>query len=1041
MTDAFAGYVCWTRAAVDDTINTEAVHADRAVFLATHRPLAIIRRGWGSTDQGEQVDEETVLDDFIHRPPTGGVVLMPIRGESGTGKSHLVRWVKENLPLDAPNQRVIYLRKTDTNLAAVVNALLIDLEGPPFDDIRSRVSRNIGQYDPEQLPHELLDRLALAVQFSTPAEQPRDRLHAGMHKMLTSERGLPTLLRDYEYRRHLLHPDGVIVRFATELLRGRSSDEAERPAAFSSGDLKADIGSAALGPVANDCLRQLLASEPLLEEAARLLTEQLGNAVLRLTELDGGRLAAAMIDIRRAVHARGQEIILLIEDFALIQGIQRDLLDAISETGVREGRQEVATIRTLMAVTGGYFDSLPETLKTRAAASVPYVYDLDVPLGEGPVGVSDEQLVDFTARYLNAARLGRAALVRAHSESGGDSGWIPNACRLCRYRTQCHDAFGVSSDGFGLYPYNESAIRQTVRVTAARNDNTFNPRNVLSRVVRVVLDNYDVALREGRFPPPAFHADFPSSRLDRMLPPEVEARLLRLDPADHQRRVDVLNFWGGATTAVVNLDPVLHQAIGLPLLAASAVEAVQDEPEPVAAPGARVEPTPPSPLQVKLAEVDAWYGRGEALPQDLANNLRSWLRDAVIARVPWNDLGLPTPTQAIRKVVLGDRLGNAAVIVGAFGEKGARATFRATIVLDKDPVTATLVKAVLERVERGHWNFPGGPAQQRLLCRRLDEWAASMVDAMREHLGQHQPATVTAAVEASLLGARLLDIEGSRTQNREDLLTALFAPGPAHQTAGATHRDVGSRTPEWTKLAAQHLAGRTALVTQLRQAVGAAQGDGGEQLIDAALLLPAIDTLVSDWRPKTDLDGLPEWVAHAYTPLRRGLDSAVRAQYAHLHELTNEYRLLTGDADPEILLKELDGAIGTLALIAPRAGGRSPEEWLEDCRQARRYPWKKWQRLAADFPAGGTAGGAPATVTPTGDDEFLERLRVTAPDRGEQFFATLSFLRQCGRWLEDALRRAEHERGMQPTDALPELSEALAEATTVLGALQETRDE
>jgi hypothetical protein len=53
----------------------------------------------------------------------------------------------------------------------------------------------------------------------------------------------------------------------------------------------------------------------------------------------------------------------------------------------------------------------------------------------------------------------------------------------------------------------------------------------------------------------------------------------------------------------------------------------------------------------------------------------------------------------------------------------------------------------------------------------------------------------------------------------------------------------------------------------------------------------------------------------------------------------------------------------------------------------------------------------------------------------------LSFLRQCGRWLEDALRRAERERGVQPTDSLPELSEVLAEASRVLGVLQEARDE
>ncbi len=67
MTQTFTEYVCWSRAGVEDTVNTEAVHAEKAVFLATHRPLAVLREAWGSPEASEQVDEWSVLDDFANR--------------------------------------------------------------------------------------------------------------------------------------------------------------------------------------------------------------------------------------------------------------------------------------------------------------------------------------------------------------------------------------------------------------------------------------------------------------------------------------------------------------------------------------------------------------------------------------------------------------------------------------------------------------------------------------------------------------------------------------------------------------------------------------------------------------------------------------------------------------------------------------------------------------------------------------------------------------------------------------------------------------
>ncbi len=60
-------------------------------------------------------------------------------------------------------------------------------------------------------------------------------------------------------------------------------------------------------------------------------------AVMEATNLGVGRIYKAFLEIRRLLAGK-KEIVLLVEDFALVQGVQRDLLDAITETSERGGR-------------------------------------------------------------------------------------------------------------------------------------------------------------------------------------------------------------------------------------------------------------------------------------------------------------------------------------------------------------------------------------------------------------------------------------------------------------------------------------------------------------------------------------------------------------------------------------------------------------------------------------------------------------------------------------------------------------------------------
>ncbi|WP_432571574.1 protein DpdH [Kineococcus sp. SYSU DK005] len=979
----FAGYVCWNRQFVAETVSTEAVHADPDVFLATHRPLRILRSPWEAPETATAVDENDVLTDFTNRAPVGGVVLMPILGESGTGKSHLVRWIREHLP-ETPRRRVIYLPKTDTNLSNVVHRLLMDVPGEQFDDIRSRVSRSSGQFDRERLPYELLAHLSVALKFHT-VEEP-DRLRRGFIRMLTSERGLSNLLTDAEFSKHLLKDGGVLTRLAAEVQRGRGRDEGERPFGFNADDLRPeDLATAEMSAVARKIHTQLHTqldeATTLFDLAAQLLNDNLDKAVLRMVDLGSGRLQQAMVDIRRELHSRGQEIVLLVEDLAVIQGVQGDLLDAISEAGVREGRQELATIRTLLAVTPGYYrDSIPETFRTRASASVSHSYRLDVAVSDGvgdaATAVDQQYLVDFVGRYLNAARLGQQRLAehrKAVGASADDA--APNACLTCRFRATCHAAFGATSDHFGLYPYNATALVKAVQRSMPRENPQFNPRRVLGHVVRHVLDNYDVALRDGTFPSPRFRSDFPVEGRSVLSAEQVD--YLSERDGEHERRVPLLEFWGEAT--VENLAAGIHEAFRLPPLSDDVLAgASAHAPAPVVAPRRPDEHSRadqggqrPHSTDSRLEDVEAWH-RGRPLPQEVARDVRQLIRDAIVAHVQWDDHGLSTPGVDVRKRLFPGRP-TGVVIEGARGDRDFDAAVAssnpAVVVLRRTPANATMIKALLRRQAHGSWDFTDGPQQQRRFARRLSGWGEAMVKAVQHDLGVDDPATLRAAVEISLIGARLLNLTGSRSRDSAALLACLFDFGAGKDDPQRPiFDDEQTRAASYTKLARQHAAVRGPVVAQLRSIVGAAQGTGGEQVVDAARLLPLVQHVRRQWRTST-YPQLPEWIERPHRSLNTSLEKAVEDQWRTAQRLADRIDELIGDSDAGELVTALEEALNA----ARSAGALSvgADQVKSDLARARNLPWKSFSdvRTGADGGSDDVIDGGSEEGSDAGSDE------------------------------------------------------------------------
>ena len=60
---------------------------------------------------------------------------------------------------------------------------------------------------------------------------------------------------------------------------------------------------------------------------------------------------------------------------------------------------------------------------------------------------------------------------------------------------RCHATFGVSGDGYGLYPFNGAALDQLVELASP---GEFQPREILREVIRAPLETAEEELPSGR---------------------------------------------------------------------------------------------------------------------------------------------------------------------------------------------------------------------------------------------------------------------------------------------------------------------------------------------------------------------------------------------------------------------------------------------------------------------------------------------------------------------------------------------------------------
>lgn len=863
---------------------SEAEVISNAAFLAVHQPMRLFRRSLTESNAPQvSVTERMVLDALLTNHLPEGYVIVPIVGPSGVGKSHLIRWL--GLHVTAETRHVIPIPKS-TSLRRILESILNGLAGPVYDEIREQLRTAREQLDDITAEEDLLAKFRAALR------KRRDEARAACDEALRRHGKVPPEIRAVAET----HADGLY-----GLLEGPTKDVLlsgtdAHPSVFrtlvrrvTTGIIEAEHGEFTAAHFEFPTIQSHKLHDQKLRSyvqklktntqneraaAAKLMNDERDRAVGQLLGLGEHQLADLFGRVRVELAKQKKELILLIEDFTTLAGVQRGLLDVIKMQAVTDTEVR-CPLRTAIAVTEGFLSDY-DTIKTRAS--------YEFVLREQPAERSelDESIIDMVGAYLNAARLGPERLENWFAGNGGNPDATPPSFErvdgLSDKDQAALDAFGKSRQGYSLFPFNRAAIRQLAEQHLATGGQLkFNPRKLIKDVLQTTLWNERDTFERSEFPSEGFH-QFNVSRLGI----DVLHWLKQRRPTDHGRYAVLLGYWGDLPRhpEALNLPSAVYETFGLSPLSEGSVEL-----PPVVAPkneGKDVLPSPPpndDPLQKaiddRLAFLDRWATEKKIKQLD-ATFLRNELLEMIDAAIDWDSELLCVPRDLnVRpgKVAAGTDDEEESMEVVKFPREslrsaigpnwvylpfsqtatGATADDALFTVCTEDEASLLSVRFELRALVRFHtrktFDYEGGDedrAWYARLCERAVRQAIPFLRRRYERVPDND-AAVTAVAQTLYVSARVLNLNGAHSNQDAEVLDAVLNPGPGGFSESSDRWQLFRQA-----CAANRLLARDFLLRRL-----AVRQGGGDTLygIDGTRLLAAIAPVRKSCRVETEFPG------------------------------------------------------------------------------------------------------------------------------------------------------------------------------------------
>lgn len=837
----FKNFVCWKPNMIRRVMDVEATQPPNHLFLATHHPVAMYRQELIKASSRIEYDEEKFLRDFLAEKD---FAFVPVLGGSGTGKSHLIRWLAANIK-STPQRKVLLIPKIGTNLKDIIILILEGLKGEKFEEYRQRVNRATNTLTETQAREQLLNQLAVAVGDN--GKRDHTKL-SEMEEHLIENLGF--FLYDPFFRQYWLRDGGIIHRLVQHILGYQNKVEnIEERREFFLNDLPLDVlNFHKAGKQAQDFYRDIFGNDEFQKATVDWLNLHLDEAITQVLNLGREDLQRLMREVRETLAEQGIELVLLIEDFAKLQGIDRELLEAVLARPQQPGSKQLCSIRTALACTTGYFESLIDTVQQRVTFNV----NLDI----GKVGeqslITQADIEAFVARYLNTVRLEEQVIedwTNSHDQEAFQREPLISHCTDCEYRQACHAGFGAVN-GIGLYPFTPNAL---VQMFSRVNPSDFNPRILIKDVVKYTLENSVEDIQNGKFPSITLRQHFGKMRLSAKVQLDIKAK----DPQNFDRREILLDLWTNSNE-LCDLSTEVHKAFNLPPLgvkihqteinpstprATSSTTSYKTSPEPDNEPLVTGQELPET-LSKKLKALDSWNNQ-ELLSDKIAQDIRELVFPAITERIEWD-------TEMLLRgnfVGSGGRLFQRRNIIfhNLKDKKGYHSGIVLSLPLNSNDSnefkeTAFAFQGILLYSYYKNWKFPDGDRYFRTYAKYLERWSQYVLEQIRLYPRESgQPWNpVPATVELLAIAATMA---GYSTNKLEDLINALFLDLPNNENI--------TRAKAWEQLFNVFKKNQKALLEIVKSRIACTKGSSSTfQIIDTVQIIQQLEQIRKSWQPQ-----------------------------------------------------------------------------------------------------------------------------------------------------------------------------------------------
>lgn len=701
-------------------IKTDDMATEDAYFMATHMPFAklAVYEGGRTQSAPKMFSEDEVFSRLVHNPNDEHRMII-VRGDNGTGKSHLIRFLKakfENSPATVYNpatEQLIFLRRLNNSVRGVFSQL-IEQDVIKDPAVCQKIKKFIDSSDSKDESAFLTDIL-----YSYIAAVSNDQTGDTYKPVIC--RDIASYLSDSRVKEHLLREGGAISRCYT-VITAPSNQVLKTSEVFTDEDFDVrKIITAVIkqgDPQASDFASTIKGDKEEIHKLVNYLNHFTSEVVKRCADISSESTKAIFEQLRKDLKKQGKNLTLFIEDFTGFTGIDSELITVLS-TEHGGDYADLCRVTSIIGITNDYYDQFRDNFTDRVTHQISVTDD--------SFG-TPEFLTQMAGRYINSIYCDPTAL-RTWNEQGADLDSLP----INSFEPPCDwETVEIGKKVTTIYPFNKISLIRLYESLPVKS-----PRMFLKEVLRAQLKEYF----DGKIYGDGWYFPLNPGNVQMSKDPHSSAidRIESLPAEDRTRLKAIFAIWGdGSATGVKETDGTIRFGsinkkfftdIGL-----DAFEGIDDlksdnpTPKPVDPP----KPEPPKPrvdeatksYQKYKDDINGWFSKNEPLKFD--PDYRTWLKDLIKGNatqggaINWQDIGVPA-------YIAEERLSDLGVYFITDQSTPINAD-KAIVLMDRSILSRDALLALNELKYAKGWDFDGAAYYQQRLITWLEREKAQIIE-------------------------------------------------------------------------------------------------------------------------------------------------------------------------------------------------------------------------------------------------------------------------------------------------------------------------